>query len=154
MEAAINDAADKPDDDSRDLPDFPDPRAGRIVQLCLEGCTYEQIAATLRCDIKTVYNLRREYDLDPLVEHLAIEAGHATIRAYIAMRRKAFMKAAQLLEHEDPGVALGAIKEALQYVAKREPGPGDKQPQDGPQRERSRDELVRRAREAAAKRLK
>lgn len=143
-----------PDDDCRDLPDFADPRVSQVVQLALEGCTWSQIAAELKISIRTVYNLRAEHDLDPLIEYLSGEAGHATIRAYLEMRRKAFRKATQLLDHDDPNVALGAVKEALGYVGKKEPGPGDHAPAGGPQRERSRDELVRRAREAAAKRLK
>lgn len=148
---------DTPDDDCRDLPDFADPRVSRIVHLALEGCTWEQIAAELKISIRTVYNLRQEYDLDPLVDYLSVEGSKATIRAYLSMRRKAFMKAGKLLEHDDPNVALGAVKEALAHVAKREHAANDasKTP-DGSQAarpERSRDELVRRA-GAAARKLK
>ena len=133
-------------EDSRAMPDFADPRAAKILQLALEGRTWEEVAAESRLSIRTVFNIRRAEHLDELVTYLSNEGGRATIRAYMHMRRKAFLVAAKLMDDTEPEVALGAVREALRYVAARD---SSGEPAGGTERtELPRDELVRRAGEA------
>src|SRR5690606_21477455 len=143
--------------------DFSDSRAAEIVQLCLQGCTYEEIASHMRVSIRTVYEIRRKERLDELVDYLRMEAARATTDAYMALRREAFRTASELLKSSVDEIRLEALDKVLRFDAARSK-PANDPPHDRPVStiggtvyskipERSADELIQRARAAHAKRL-
>jgi len=104
-------------DESRIVPTTPDPRCLQIVQLRLEGCTYGEIAARLKCDPKTVWKLRQEHDLDAMIAQQAVdlhEAGMLRLKGHLG---EAIRTTAEIMRDEgvSPKDRLSAAKELMSW---------------------------------------
>lgn len=104
-------------------PDLSDPRSPRILQYALEGYTWDQIARELKIHVRTLLRIRQRDRLDELLDQITVDDGKATIRAYLTMRRKAFITTARLMDSPDVRTQLAAIRQAFGFVVAKE-GPG------------------------------
>ena len=94
---------------SRDLPEIPDPRVVKIVHLAEAGLTWGEIADELKCDPKTVWQLRRDYDVDAIITQRNIDALRATQQSRLALARKSAKILREWLDSGDPDLQRFAI---------------------------------------------
>lgn len=106
--------------ESDQCPDLSDPRSPQILQYALEGYTWDQIARELKIHVRTLLRIRERDSLDALIKQVTRDDGEATIRAYVTMRRKAFMTMSRLMDDPNPRVRLSAANMALGFVATKD----------------------------------
>lgn len=120
MEAAITeDSIDR----FRNLLESTDPRIPRIVQLCLAGKDWSEIAAALGTTERTVWALRQRYKVEDYVRYVNANAICAAQTAYVTSGKKTFQRLVELLDSGDTNDQKFAIHEVLAFMAKRGDGP-------------------------------
>ncbi len=107
----------------RNLLESADPRVPRIVQLCLQGKDWAEIAADLGTTERTVWALRQRYKVEDYVRYVNANAISAAQTAYVTSGKKTFQRLVQLLDSDNRDDQKFAIREVLTFMAKRGDGP-------------------------------
>ena len=151
MSHAIERDDDDDDDERRDFPELSDPRVPQIIHHCIEGKDYTEIAVILGIDPRTLWNLRRKYGIDRLLEQYIDEALLAARSGYVRATQKAFQRLLEMLDSKDSNDRKFAIARLLDLATKRGDDPAPKLGARAARRLSSA-ELAERARELAQKR--
>lgn len=108
--------------EAANCPEVPDPRAAKIVQLRLEGQTWEEIGAALRMDSKTVWRFRQRYSLDDLIAQAAVESLAAGVMGYRDSYFEAMRTTREIMRDPDQSAfvrlqAANSIRSAVEKTA-------------------------------------
>ena len=133
-------------DEAPESPILPNPKATRVLHLMEQGRTYGEIAAELKCDLKTIWRIRDRFSLDQLYRERAQERMVANARYMEHATRRALRVHEELMESDDERIRLAAAKEVVGWTIKAAELAAARDTGGGAAEKLTTDELVSRAR--------